>query len=45
MATSKTVRPSLSYALYPMQAVLRRTAQALPEKLAVIDGEHSYPYR
>ena len=45
MATSKRVRPSLAYESYPMQEVLRRTAKAMPEKLAVIDGESKYTYR
>lgn len=42
MATLKPVRPSLAYESYPMQEVLRRTAKAMPEKLAVIDGDSRY---
>ena len=39
-------RPSLApYPTYPLQHILSSTAQRLPQKAAIIDGEHVYTYQ
>ena len=45
MAPTKAARPSLApYEAYPVQELLSRTVARLPEKIAIIDGEHTYTY-
>ena len=39
-------RESLApYPMHPLQDILTETAQRLPQKIAVIDGEHAYTYQ
>ena len=39
-------RPSLApYPTYPLQHILSATAQHLPQKTAIIDGDHAYSYQ
>lgn len=46
MATIPQARPSAKpYAHEPLQALLRRTATRLPEKVAVIDGDRRFTFR
>ena len=46
MVSDGTVRPSLApYPTYPLQHILSDTARRLPQKAAVIDGEHVYTYQ
>ena len=45
MTTLTPVRPSLApYHSYPLQRLLQRTAHAVPDKLAIIDGDRSITY-
>ena len=40
------VRPSLApYRPYPLQDVLSRTAERLPDKVAIIDGERTFTFQ
>ena len=44
--TNATGRQSLApYPAYPLQHILTATAQRLPQKVAIIDGEYVYTYR
>ena len=46
MAVVQPARASLApYEAYPLPEVLRRTAQRLPAKTAVIDGERTFTYQ
>ena len=46
MAPTSSPRPSLApYPVMPVQDLLRRTAERLPDKTAVIDGDRTYTYR
>ncbi len=46
MSTNARARRSLApYESYPMQDILTRTAQRLPGKTAVIDGDRTFTYR
>ena len=46
MTSTTTVRPSLApYPTYPLQHILSATARRLPQKPAIIDGEHVYSYQ
>ena len=46
MAPSSSPRPSIApYPEYPVQDLLRRSAERLPDKTAVIDGDRTFTYR
>ena len=46
MTSIATDRPSLApYSTYPLQHVLSSTANRLPQKPAIIDGDHVYSYQ
>ena len=46
MTSTANVRTSLApYPTYPLQHILSATAERLPQKPAIIDGEHVYSYQ
>ena len=46
MAPSFSPRPSIApYPEYPVQDLLRRSAERLPDNTAVIDGERTFTYQ
>lgn len=42
---SRSRRSLAPYESYPMQGILTRTAERLPDKIAVIDGDRTFTYR